>query len=699
MKVCNRCGAFYDGDLQFCPTDGQPLSELPGQPDGQDPLIGQVLDGRYRVLSLIGKGGMATVYRGVQVSTNREVALKVVREKTTQEGHLRFLREARAISELRNVHTVTLFDSGRTKEGVLYMAMELLEGQTLAERLSRQGALPWQKALHIIAQIAESLAEAHEKHIVHRDLKPGNVFLVSMSDDPDFVKVLDFGIAKLRRSGLVTSITGQGQVLGTPRYMAPEQARGVQVDERADLYALGIVLYEMIAGRAPFEARRPVALMIMHCNDPVPRPQRFNPGLRFPSELKELLDGLLEKDPEARIATAAMVRDQALAILQLPETSTDPARSMVDEHAALAHAQPRSDSPAISVQLTTPRSAPTVLPPAPEDDDQTLRQSSLGEEPSWQEWTPPTTRIPGLAFPISPEPSDATGSEGCSSEERSTLPLASTAALPALPRADFLPLGREKPARERSKEHPPVERISAARPERGPSGELRCSPTKKALLHSAAQRDPGEAGKPEATPVLETRELLEAFRGPGRRRTWLMISGLVALVLGGIIILIVRSCDPVPIVRPTPSRPSASPGPGTSDLDLPGSGATPSETRLRAEAATRPGELPAASMVVLHARPGSAEVFDCDGRSLGHTPLGLPTPSIPTELTLERRGFLPTHHILRPGSTGPVTVELRLRPKSRRSTRAAHPPPPARPAARERSEDEIGQETDDLMEY
>ena len=300
MNKCRQCGRLFEEELEFCPHDGTRLrqrrSPAPGD-DPEDPLIGTVIDQRFEVRSRLGHGGMGSVYRALQTSTRREVALKVIRGEVTEELAKRFLREGLTTSALPNIHTVTTFDFGRDPAGRLYLAMELLKGRPLDAVIRREGALHWQRAVRIVSQVAESLAEAHDKGIVHRDLKPPNIFLTKMGTESDFVKVLDFGIAKYDGSGVTTELTGAGMVLGTARYMPPEQARGQEVGPGSDLYSLGIVLYEMLSGQAPFQADTPLAMLMKHCQDPVPPLQSYRPGLEIPAALQRLLDNLSRKTP------------------------------------------------------------------------------------------------------------------------------------------------------------------------------------------------------------------------------------------------------------------------------------------------------------------------------------------------------------------------------------------------------------------
>jgi serine/threonine protein kinase len=280
----------------------QPLSFMPLQP--------QTRLGPYVVTSLIGAGGMGEVYRARDTRLDRDVALKVLPPAlAVDEGFReRFEREARSIASLSHPHICGLYDVGR-HDGVDYLVIEYLDGQTLADRL-RKGALPVRQALQYGAQIADALARAHRAGIVHRDLKPGNVMLTR-----DGVKLLDFGLAKATPGGSAgdatlapTALTSQGMVLGTPHYMAPEGLDGRDVDTRTDIFALGVVLYEMLAGERPFHGTSP-AQLVASILERTPKPLGETvTGL--PPAVIRAVDKALAKDPDARWQSAADLRDE-----------------------------------------------------------------------------------------------------------------------------------------------------------------------------------------------------------------------------------------------------------------------------------------------------------------------------------------------------------------------------------------------------
>ncbi|MFP2913029.1 serine/threonine-protein kinase, partial [Pyxidicoccus sp. 3LFB2] len=276
---------------------------------GADPLIGRTLNGRFSILEPLGVGGMGKVYRALQAPLERVVALKVLNpnfQSTKDPGfQKRFLREASLTSKLRHPNTVTVIDYGQTDDGIYYIAMEYLDGRTLAQVLGQVGPLSWQRSVSVAQQICRSLREAHSLGIVHRDLKPANIMLLNESDQ-DLVKVLDFGLVKSvaePQDGQISpEITQNGTFLGSPQYMAPEQARNV-TDARSDVYSLGVVMFQMLMGRPPFIARDHIELIFAHYKEAPPTFQQVRPDLTVPPEIEAVVRRCLEKDPARRFQT------------------------------------------------------------------------------------------------------------------------------------------------------------------------------------------------------------------------------------------------------------------------------------------------------------------------------------------------------------------------------------------------------------
>src|SRR6266545_3412876 len=263
-----------------------------------DPLVGKTLADRFEIQERIGEGGTGVVYRAKQLSVDRTIAIKVLgaHVSTDPSWVKRFHNEARAASRLDHPNTVRLIDFGQTKEGLLFIAMEFLHGKSLRQEIDRVGRLQPNRVLRILSQICASLSEAHNQGIIHRDIKPDNVYLVDMKGAGDYVKVLDFSVAKLDAPD--AQVTRAGVVFGTPQYMSPEQGRGIPLDARSDIYAVGIVAYEMLTGKPPFDAKVPTEVVMMHLRD------RPAPLQNVPPQLVHIVDRALEKDPGKRQQSA-----------------------------------------------------------------------------------------------------------------------------------------------------------------------------------------------------------------------------------------------------------------------------------------------------------------------------------------------------------------------------------------------------------
>jgi eukaryotic-like serine/threonine-protein kinase len=262
------------------------------------------IDGRYLVERLLGSGGMAQVYLVHDEVLDRQVALKILRDQYAEDEEFveRFRREARSAASLSHPNIVSIYDQGRSEEGAYYIAMEYVPGGTLKERIRREGALTPGAAAVVALQIADALSEAHEKGVIHRDIKPQNVLVTEKGN----VKVTDFGIARAAASAS-SGATATGTVLGTVDYMSPEQARAKSVGTQSDLYSLGVVLYEMLTGKLPYEAESPIGTAMKHATEPIRSPREVNPSV--PDPLAILTTKLLAKNPEDRYASAAALSD------------------------------------------------------------------------------------------------------------------------------------------------------------------------------------------------------------------------------------------------------------------------------------------------------------------------------------------------------------------------------------------------------
>jgi serine/threonine protein kinase len=307
--ICPHCRAALGVDARFCPACGKALVPTETQAQDSSPLmsalIGREIAGRFRILAKLGEGGMGAVYRGEQMSLKRAVAVKVLRPELSHNQQLlrRFSAEAEAVAKLDHPNTVKVYDFGQDTDGSLFIAMEYIEGGSLRDAM-RAGPLPGPRAFAIAAQVAASLADAHAQSIIHRDLKPDNVMLQDKGRQRDIVRVLDFGIAKLRDDSRATQqMTQAGDMLGTPQYMAPEQIRGDAIDGRTDIYALGCMLYEMVTGRLPFEGTSVMAILTKHLTDSAVVPSQRRPELGLPGIIDQVVMVGMAKDPASRPLT------------------------------------------------------------------------------------------------------------------------------------------------------------------------------------------------------------------------------------------------------------------------------------------------------------------------------------------------------------------------------------------------------------
>lgn len=340
-----------------------------------DKVVGTVVAGRFEVLRVLGKGGMGTVYEARQVAMNRRVALKLIHPHVvlSQAGVERFEREMQATARIRHPNTIQVYDYGQTEDGRLYLAMELLEGRTLAEVIRDEGPLAFERVVHIGTQVARALHAAQSEGIVHRDLKPDNIMLSDRYGERDQLKVLDFGIAHFLDSS-DAQLTTDGAIIGTPAYMAPEQATGVAVDARTDLYALGVVLYEMVTGGAPFRAPTTVSVLVMHVQVP-PRPP--SELVEVPEALEALILDLLAKSPADRPPSAAAVIERLRAMAPEAAGGTGPRRAPPDSSGSsepVVVAASADRAPASAARPPAPGAAPkaaasAVAPAAPSASD------------------------------------------------------------------------------------------------------------------------------------------------------------------------------------------------------------------------------------------------------------------------------------------------------------------------------------------
>jgi serine/threonine-protein kinase len=334
-----------------------------------DPYVGREIANQFRILEKIGSGGMGAVYKAEQPDMRRFVAVKILHPRYLSRPDLvsRFRREARAMSHLQHPNTAKVYLYGQLEDGACYFVMEYLAGKNLAQTVRAEGPMAPERAIAVMSQVCGALAEAHAQGIVHRDLKPENIFLTNLGGIADYPKVLDFGLAKvtereMRPGSLI--LTQEGMVFGTPEFMSPEQARGEKLDGRSDIYSLGVILYELLSGKLPFDAAQPMEFIQRHIKDPpIPLSKRA-PGRSFPPALEAVVEKALAKKPEQRYQSAnelgQALRDSIAppASQPPPPMASSPPPASQPSYAAPAAASP----PQQAVSYRTPADQPA--PPA-----------------------------------------------------------------------------------------------------------------------------------------------------------------------------------------------------------------------------------------------------------------------------------------------------------------------------------------------
>jgi serine/threonine protein kinase len=332
MRPCPQCSSSCDDAHKFCPSCGFPVGKVAVSPD--DPLIGRSLPGGYLILELVGIGGMGRVYRAEQTNLGRTVAVKIIHPHLVGEENAaaRFITEARAASRLNHPHSVAIIDFGKSPDGLLYLVMEFLRGRDLARVIYEDGPLPFRRIVDVLRQTLAALAEAHNEGIIHRDLKPENIIVEPVRSGGDFVKVVDFGLAKIRGVTSQPGITSPGIVCGTPEYMSPEQARGDTIDPRSDLYAVGVILYQLLTGKLPFEGDSPTQVVLAHLTQLPRDPAEVAPERRIPRALVDVSLRILSKEPGDRYRDSdelSAALGDALAIIEERQHLRGPAEVAV----------------------------------------------------------------------------------------------------------------------------------------------------------------------------------------------------------------------------------------------------------------------------------------------------------------------------------------------------------------------------------
>lgn len=325
VQACPQCQREYFEGETFCPFDGARLREQSAATlvdQDVDPLIGRLLDDRYRLQGVLGRGGAGTVFRAELETIGKPVAIKVLRKVDENQDHAfaRFEREARAASKLGEAHIIDIFDFGYTPDGFAFLVMELLHGEDLAELLTRRGCIPLHEAIPLIAQCCQGLGAAHAAGIIHRDLKPENIFLKDRGPEGPLVKLVDFGLAKICDTEIggdpTRKLTTTGMIFGTPQYMSPEQCLSRPTDHRADIYAIGCILYELLTGQVPFDGETFMGVLNQHVCDPPPAMRVVNPDVVVPAAVEAVIYRCLDKEAGRRPQSMRELRDELLTALE-----------------------------------------------------------------------------------------------------------------------------------------------------------------------------------------------------------------------------------------------------------------------------------------------------------------------------------------------------------------------------------------------
>jgi len=343
-KICPTCGTEYPLSERFCPRDGSALRAAGGEAND---LVGQIV-AQFHIIKKLGEGGMGQVYLAEHVKMQRKAALKVMNPGMTQDPDAiaRFNREANNASKINHPNVCQIFDFGETAEGLIFLAMEFIDGQSLTALIEKNGSLPVPRAASIIHQAADALGVAHDYGIVHRDLKPDNIMIARNRDGSDLVKVVDFGIAKASTSD-AQKVTQTGLVVGTPEYMSPEQLAGDQLDGRSDIYSLGLVAFNCLTGTLPFPSNSAQEAMIMRLTDKPKSLADMKPDRQWSTELQSVMNKALARDANDRYQTAPEFgRDMARAVEKMPATVVADMGTMVINASAAAVPATRVASPA-----------------------------------------------------------------------------------------------------------------------------------------------------------------------------------------------------------------------------------------------------------------------------------------------------------------------------------------------------------------
>jgi len=572
----------------------QPAPDPPSAAAEADPLLGRVLNDRYKIVEAIGHGGMGRVYKALQAPLDRVVALKILGGGHDRDPNFykRFFLEASVTAKLTHPNTITLYDYGRTDDGIFFIAMEFLDGRTLSQTMQADGPLAQDRVIHIAQQICRSLREAHALGIIHRDLKPANVMLLRQQDDHDFVKVLDFGLVKFfSGDNPDTDITNAGTFMGSPHYIAPEQARNQSPDQRCDIYSLGVLLYHMLTGRVPFTAPAPVDIILKHLHDaPVP-PRQLRADLQIAPELQRIVLRCMAKGREQRYQSM----DELLVHLK----------------AVRAHL----------TGISAPHSVPPQTGPQPRAKPVT---------PGMIAQTPPTPQ-PGLRTPS--QPMSALRSTPARGTPHPTRPP------PPPPEAmlddELASLGPVVAGRPQLRRLAALSRLPVI-------GRL--APSILARVEHALARLSSEAARIKSRFARIASAVAGALKDRPQLRSALPPALIVMAGIGTAAYVLWAPSPPAPPAPPVaaavPVAPLAPDSPPAAASPIAPPAPAPLETP--APAVAYPAAFAGTTLVTVTSNPAGAEVRDAEDKFLGTTPFDLRVPtSKPLQLTLRHDGYRP----------------------------------------------------------
>jgi serine/threonine-protein kinase len=657
MRHCTQCGASTPDDARFCPGCGAAVAAT----GTGDSLLGKVIADRYLLIEKIGQGGSGTIYRGEHTTLRKRVAVKILHAQLSSDDTAleRFRRVATTVAELDNDHILQVLDFGRTEDNRLFFAMEYLEGETLTKVLERDKQLSIPRAIDVLTQIAEALMEAHGLGYVHRDLRPRNVFLINRRGRTDFVKLLDFGLAKLVLPNVEAKQTAMGMTFGDPRYMSPEQARGEALDRRSDIYSLGAIAYEVLTGAPPYTGSGTFEILQQHLDAPVPRVRDSRPDC--PEWLDAAVQRALAKKPEGRFATVLKLLESLRA--QQPPAPADATEKAA--HAKLSAERPPSSAPAVATPVV-PSMGPPTRPQAaaveqlpPSSPRQTLAMTTLGQHAgtadkrSKQDKKSKGEKAAPEKVEVKPlTPAPATSAAGSVEVNKTPVRAADAANVPSVvvessSQDKTVPskMARGAPAPPLPPAPTPAPAAEPARKKGDPTGEWFSSDSQP------LRTIPGAASYDEFD------ELPRKNRGP-------VIIGIVAggLTLVGIVVIALL---PKPQHKPLHGEKPAAQAATASQVKP----AQPSGTAIQPSGAAAQGSITASGAT---AQPGQPAVAAASGTTTAAQPSGAPAPTA-TPPAVAAKPATPADK----APTKPATPAVKQTPKPALAN--ATPPPPAKP--------------------